>query len=192
MDTQAQMAGEYTADNSRSSRRTARRRSRGNSRRNSGSLLPVIGKWIAFACLIALIVSELTGNKVSTAKFEDVEKAVESAVDLTTMQKADNQIIRRLYHLTPTDYEGIVLYYPVSNMGAEEMLLVKLRNEDQSDTVKDAIVQRLATQKNNFEGYGADQTAMLNKSIIDLHGNYILFICSSDPTAVQKAFENAL
>ena len=43
-------------------------------------------------------------------------------------QKADERMLRRLYGLNPSDYAEVVLYYPATNMGVEELLLVKLKD----------------------------------------------------------------
>ncbi len=155
-------------------------------------ILPFVLKWGAFLALTLLIRSSFTGSKISTADFTDVETAVTEMADLTVMQEADSQMIRRLYGLNPSDYEEIVLYYPVTNMGAEELLLVKLNNPDQAGMVSEAVDGRLATQKKSFDGYGASQTAMLEGSIFDHAGNYILFVSAENPGEIKAAFEDAL
>ena len=129
----------------------------------------------------------------SSAAFETVQAAVIQGVDMTNMQQAENRMLKRLYGLSSGDYEGIVLYYPTTNMGAEEILLVKLADTDQADTVTAAIDSRLATQKKSFDGYGTDQTDLLtNYSIIDVQGNYILFVVNYDCDGIDAAFQGSL
>ena len=77
-------------------------------------------------------------------------------------------------------------------MGAEELLLIQLKDTAQQQAIKDAIAARLDTQKKNFDGYGVDQYDMLENSIVEVQGNYILFISASDPAPVRKAFQGAL
>lgn len=77
-------------------------------------------------------------------------------------------------------------------MGSEELLIVKLKSIDQQEHVKKAIEGRLKTQKNNFDGYGTYQAGMLNKSIIEVKGNYILFISGNKPDKVKSDFLNTL
>ena len=142
--------------------------------------------------LLIYVFSLFGGGKTSSSAFEDVEKAVVSAADTQTMQKAENRMIKRLYGLSSGDYEGIMLYYPTTNMGAEEILLVKLADQAQSETVQAAIAGRLATQKKSFDGYGEAQTALLNAAVTDVQGNYILFVVNEDAQAIDTAFKGSL
>lgn len=108
-------------------------------------------------------------------------------------QKADERMLRRLYGLNPSDYAEIVLYYPASNMGVEELLLVKLNDTAQVETVKAAIEARLAAQKQSFDGYGVEQTALLNNNAVtEVRGNYILFAVGVNAQAIRQAFLGAL
>ena len=149
-------------------------------------------KWAGFYMMAFLLIVLLTGKGISNAPYSSVEEAVLSAADLSIMQKADNQMIRRLYRIDPSTCEGIVLYYPLTNMGAEELLLVKMGDPSQKKEIETAIMDRLQSQKNSFEGYGAAQTDMLSRSIVNVHGNYALFISAPSPYPVNQAFEKAL
>lgn len=134
----------------------------------------------------------LSSNRESNADFSTVQEAVLSAADLTPMAEGDNQTIKRLYGLSASDFEGIMLYYPTTNMGAEELLLIKLKDVSQQEDVKSAIESRIETQKKSFDGYGVDQYAMLEKAVIEAQGNYVLLVVAADPAPVRKAFLGAL
>ena len=101
-------------------------------------------------------------------------------------------MIKRLYGLNPADYDGVMLKYPSTNMDVNEVLLVKLKNLDQQKPVTEAVEARLATQKKNFDGYGTDQYSILEKSEVDVRGNYILFVVAKKPGPIVKAFESSL
>lgn len=148
-------------------------------------------KWLTVALAIALLAAQLRQDAESATDFAVMREAVTAAAELSPMQEADNQMIKRLYGLDPADYDGVLLYYPATNMGAEELLLVKLRDGAQRETVSAAIETRLAAQKASFEGYGAAQTAMLEQSVTLVQGNYALFIAAADPASVKQAFLNA-
>jgi hypothetical protein len=150
------------------------------------------GKWLSVLALLAFLVISLSANHISQAAFSSVQEAVISQADESNMQQADSQMIRRLYGLDPTDYEDILLYCPTTNMGAEELLLVKLKDTSQQDTVTAAIEKRVATQMDSFDGYGVDQYDMLEKSVTEVQGNYILLVVAADPGPVRQAFLGAL
>lgn len=146
-------------------------------------------KWLLIITLAVILVSGRLSSRISTTDFEVMAQAVTEAVDLTPMQAADNQMLKRLYGLDGTEFDGVLLYYPTTNMGAEELLLIKMEDTSQAEEVQAAIENRLATQKKSFDGYGAAQTAMLEKSIIKVRGNYALFVSAEDPESVRQAFD---
>ncbi len=154
-------------------------------------LLEVL-KWLFVAALCVFLYFMLSANRESRAAFSDVQEAVISAADLTPMAVGDNQTFKRLYGLSASDYENVLLYYPTTNMGAEELLLIQLKDLSQQQAVKDAIESRLDTQKKSFDGYGVDQYAMLEKAVVEVQGNYILLVVANDPAPVRKAFLGAL
>ncbi len=148
-------------------------------------------KWLLIVVLAVFLISGRLSSRISSTDFASMSKAVSEAVDLTPMQLADNQMLKRLYGLDGSLFDGAMLYYPTTNMGAEELLLVKMKDVSQADEVRAAMEGRLATQKKSFDGYGAAQTAMLEKSIIDVRGNYALFISAEDPARVRQAFDRS-
>ena len=152
-----------------------------------------IVRWAAVAAAVVLLILLAGGERESDAALDDVTAAVIAQLDTSNVQPADNQMIKRLYGLQPSDYEGICLYYPSSNMDAEELLIVKLQDPAQQQSVLDAVERRLQTQKNSFDGNGIEQFDLLeNHSVIQAQGNYILFVVSSQSEAAKQAFLDAL
>ena len=156
-------------------------------------LLLELARWaVALAAVISLVLM-FRSDPISDADPAAVREAVTAQMDMTNVLEADNQMIRRLYGLDIAAYEGCCLYYPATNMGAEELLIVKLSDPDQAEAVRSAIEARLQTQKNTFDGYGVEQYALLTENcIIDIRGNYVLFVVNADCAKAQDAFEDAL
>ena len=156
--------------------------------------VPVLetAKWLCLVLAVLFIVMISAGGRVSAAAFADVAGAVTEVADLSATQEGDNLMFKRLYGLDASDYEDILLYCPATNMGAEELLLVKLADTSQQEAVAAAMQARVDGQLNVFEGYGVDQCDMLSRSIIEVRGNYVLFVSAADPAAVRQAFLSAL
>jgi len=156
--------------------------------------LPLIEilKWAMLLLLIGFLVLQMGQGKLSNTAFEEMSAAVTEGLDLSQMQPADNQMLKRLYGLDPSVYEGCLLYYPTTNMGAEELLLVKLSDIAQQETVETAIQSRLTAQKTSFDGYGIEQMELLEHCVIEVRGNYVLFIVHAEADAVRQAFVDAL
>ena len=89
-------------------------------------LLLELARWaVALAAVISLVLM-FRSDPISDADPAAVREAVTAQMDMTNVLEADNQMIRRLYGLDIAAYEGCCLYYPATNMGAEELLIVKL------------------------------------------------------------------
>lgn len=157
------------------------------------ALLCSIFRWSAAALALILIVKLCGGTGISNADPAQVAAAVTAELDMSAMQEADNQMVKRLYGLAPSDYEGLYLWYPTTNMGAEEVLVIKLKDPSQADAVRAAVEKRLDTQKTSFDGYGIEQYDLLsNHSILDIRGNYLLFVVHIKAEQAQEAFRKAL
>ena len=152
-----------------------------------------IARWICVAVAVISLMVMFGGNTVSNADIADVEAAVTAEIDMTNMLSGDNKMIKRFYGLDPAQFESIVLYYPTTNMMAEELLIVKLSDIGQQEAVRAAVEARIATQKTTFEGYGVEQFDLLtNHSILEVRGNYILFVVHASCDDALKAFLKAL
>ena len=151
------------------------------------SILTILRITMVAALLIFMIVLQV-GNRSSNASLESVSQEVLGAADQEGMQESNNRMFQKFYGLDAQDYEGVTLYSPVSNMDAQELLIVKLKDSSQAEAVTEAINSRLETQMNSFEGYGIEQYAMLEDHILDVQGNFILYVVNPNAQAADDAF----
>ena len=156
-------------------------------------LIPAVLRWGAAALLIALLCVFGAKNRVSTAPFDDVKRAVTEAAGWTDKINADANEARRFYGVEPEDYEDFVLFLPPSNMDAEELLLVRLKDPADAEALAAAAEKRIETQKKSFDGYGVEQYALLtDHAVVEVRGNYLLFVVHPQSDAVRRAFVEAL
>ena len=150
-------------------------------------------RWLAAIAVVVYLVVLFGGNTVSSAAFSDVCAAVMEVVDTANMQEVENRMVKRLYGLDPGSFEGCSLYYPVTNMGAEEVLILKLSDTSQQEAVADAVQQRLQTQRNTFEGYGVEQFDLrTNHYVLQVQGNFVLFAVGEFSGDAVAAFRDTL
>ncbi|MEE1086613.1 MAG: DUF4358 domain-containing protein [Schaedlerella sp.] len=142
--------------------------------------------------LFVFIMFDVGSDKISDAEFDVVKAEVNKVSGFAEVPEAENRLIKRFYGLDPNEYEGIVLYAPQDDMAVEEMLLVKLKDISQQESVQAAIEKRLDTQLTSFEGYGAEQVAMLNKHVLSVEGNYIFYMVGENTQKAQKVFLDSL
>ena len=152
-----------------------------------------IARWSAAVAAVISLIWMFGGNTVSNADPVEVAEAVVETIDMENMLEADNQLIKRFYGLDPASFDGCILYYPTTNMMAEEVLIVKLKDMSQQAQVRAAIEKRIETQKTTFEGYGVEQFELLtNNAVVEVRGNFVLFIVNANSAEAQKAFLKAI
>ena len=88
-------------------------------------------RWLCAGLAVVFLVVSFRQEPVSSAAFEDVASAVTASIDLSALQEGSVQMVKRLYGLNPSDFDGCLLYYPQTNMEAEELLLLKLGREEE-------------------------------------------------------------
>ncbi|MEF9946130.1 MAG: DUF4358 domain-containing protein [Lachnospiraceae bacterium] len=142
--------------------------------------------------LIVYIGALLVMNGNSKVPFQTVAKAVEKKADAKTMEKAGARELRKYYGLNAKDYDGTLFYRAKSAMGVEELLLIKVKNPSQAETVEASIERRVEGQKKNFEGYGVEQTKLLNDAVWETKGNYIFLSIAKHAENLQKTFRKSL
>lgn len=152
-----------------------------------------IARWVTAVAAVLSLVVMFSGNTISDADPAQVASAVTQTIDMSNMLEGDNTMIKRFYGLDPSAYEACILYYPNTNMMAEELLIVKLRDVSQQETVRLAVEKRIATQKNTFEGYGVEQFAMLSDhAVVEVRGNYVFFMVNAQSATARDAFLAAI
>ena len=152
-----------------------------------------IARWVVAIAAVVSLVLMFSGNTISQADPVQVASAVTQKIDMANMLEGDNAMIKRFYGLDPSAYEACILYYPNTNMMAEELLIVKLKDVSQQDAVRTAVEKRIETQKNTFEGYGVEQFAMLSdNAVVEVRGNYVFFVVNAKSAAARDAFLDAI
>ena len=123
---------------------------------------------------------------------DEVKPAVVSLFENDNAQESTDRYFKKYYGLNASDYENVVLYFPITNMDAEELLIVKLKDTSQADTVKAACETRQQTQIGIYEGYAPEQLSLCENAIIDVQGNYVLYVVHADAAQIDAAFRASL
>lgn len=149
-------------------------------------------KKIFIVLLAVFILFDLFGDRTSKADINAVADETAKAAGFDDVTRAENRMIKRFYGVNPKEYDGAVLYAPQDNMDVHELFIVKLKDVSQQETIERAIEERLDTQIKSFEGYGAEQVALLQKHVLEVKGNYVFYMVGENAQAARKAFLNSL
>ena len=142
--------------------------------------------------LVAVIWLGLSGSRGSSKTMAEVSAPVIAAFENDRAQQREGRILKKYYDLNPGDYEEVLLYFPVTNMDPQELLLIRLKDPSQAESVVSAIKNRQETQIGIYEGYAPEQLALCEQGIIDVRGNYVLYVVHEDAELIDQIFRESL
>ena len=144
------------------------------------------------ALLVTVIAVCLSGNRQSAKSMEEVSDPVVAAFQGGRVKEGNGPILKKYYGLNPEDYEDVVLYVPLTNMDAEELLIIRLADTSQSEAVEEAIRSRQESQIGIYENYAPEQLALCEQAVIDACGNYILYVVHENAPEIDAVFRDSL
>jgi len=142
--------------------------------------------------LAAVIIVSLSGSSESSRSVDEVAAQVTGLFENDKSEKSPERMFKKHYGLNAQDYEGVVLYSPISNMDAEELLIVKVSDPEQMDALVQAVKDRLETQTNIYEGYAPAQYDLCLHAVTCEEGNFLLFVVHENADQIEAAFKKAL
>lgn len=154
-------------------------------------------KLVAALVAVALAIGLLAGcsgkgdgdeDKLSAA---DVGERIRQAVSLDDMKQGDEKKLQKLYHIDAGDVEDFVLYTATSNVKADELAVIKVKDEHQVESVKAKILQRIDAQTVKFKDYRPEEYFLIEKHVLKTKGPFILFAVSQEADRMERAFDEA-
>ena len=133
---------------------------------------------VLLAGLLALLLSKKPLNDVSC---ETIKKAFLKEESSEGMEAWDGLRLRRDFNLEEAEHEDFVLYGEPDTMAVRIFLVLKCRNEEQTEPAVRAFERYLERQKEAFEGYGASQMKLLEQARIYKKGRYAALVIAEDP-----------
>lgn len=149
-------------------------------------------KYLLVLLLIAYVILLISKEGGTNTPIKTVNKNVLSVMGTEGMKKGTTQDLKKYYGLNADDYKGVTLYIPDDVMGVNELLIVRLTDVSQAESVEKAAQARLDTQKESFEGYGAAQTKLIRSAVLESRGDYVLLAVTKKADAVQGAYRKSL
>lgn len=143
----------------------------------------ILSATLIFTTIIAV------GCGVNNDKSVDqIEQSMIKEVKFEKMEKGDSKSLKRFYKLNANDYDGVILYTPKSTMDVNEMLIVKVKDKSQIESLQDSIDSRINYQLQSFSGYGPEQCALVNNYELKTKGNFVFFAVSENAEEIKEAF----
>lgn len=140
-----------------------------------------------FIILLALIMMILLYKRtLKDIALANVDTAVNAGFSLPETEEAGAMRLKRAFGLNAADYDEMIYYAPDNTMSVNELLILKSGNEALISDAAAAFETRLSVQKKNFDGYGTDQTDLLNHAVTWTEGPYAFFAVGYEADGISK------
>ena len=91
----------------------------------------------------------------------------------------EEQMFRRLYGMETDKLEEYIAYSS-GGATADEIVLVKVKDDEDVEGVKQALKERIEDQKENFVSYVPEEMKKLENPILKTYGKYIILCIHND------------
>lgn len=151
-------------------------------------------KVIATIMTLVLVVSGIfTGCSSKQQKSEElsvkeINEKIKSNVDLSALKEGDSEKLNKLYGISQDEVEDFVLYTAASNIKADEILILKVKDEKSIDSIKGKITERAKNQEEVFKDYLPNEAYLVENNVLKVKGNIILFVISKDAEKIGELF----
>lgn len=150
-------------------------------------------RYLLTAAIAVFVFLMIFAGRQSGQPFENVAGAVETAAEeRQDLRKAGRKEFKRCYDLDTMDYEGVLYYQAMTGMSAEEILLVRVKDEAQVREVQEAMKNRMETRANDFSGYAPAEEKLVRDASILVNGKYVFFVISDDKDVFLQAYQESL
>lgn len=122
----------------------------------------------------------------------EVGERIQQAASLTGMQQGDAEKLRKLYHIEAGDVADFILYTALSNVEADELAVVKVKDARETAGVMDKIKQRIEAQTVKFKDYRPEEYHLIGKHVLKAKGPFVFFAVSKDADRLELAFDKAM
>ena len=151
-------------------------------------------KVIVIIMALVLVVSGIfTGcsskqQKSKELSVKEINEKIKSTVDLSGLKEGDSEKLNKLYGISQDEVEDFVLYTAASNIKADEILILKVKDEKNIDSIKGKITARVKSQDEVFKDYLPEEAYLVENNVLKVKGNVILFVISKDAEKIGEIF----
>lgn len=120
---------------------------------------------------------------------DEINASILKTADLTNMVQGDVKKLRKLYYINKNEVEKFILYAPKTNMDANEVLVLKGKDEESVKILKDKIEARVDKQSDSFASYRPELKEIIDDYELKEKGQYLYLIISEENKKINKAIE---
>ncbi|ANS51983.1 hypothetical protein BM86_21075 [Bacillus thuringiensis] len=146
-------------------------------------------------CTITLgALSGCFGKKenVNNLSATEIGEKIKQVANLEEMKEGDSKKLQKLYNINTDEVESFVLYTAPTNIKADEIAVIKVKDMKNVENIKEKISSRIEKKSKSFKDYLPDEYFLIEKHVLKTKDNYILLAISKDADKVEKTFDKML
>ncbi|MED1917678.1 DUF4358 domain-containing protein [Brevibacillus sp. DP1.3A] len=144
---------------------------------------------IGMGMLVGCSNDDVTSGELSAA---EVGERIQQTVSFQDMKQGDLEKLQKMYQIEAGKVDDFILYTASSNVKADELAVIKVKDASDSENVKEKIQQRIEAQTIKFKDYRPEEYFLIEKHVLKTKGQFILFAVSKEVDQIESVFEEAL
>lgn len=143
---------------------------------------------VLIMALISVILSGCAGKTAKNPSVKEIDEKIKQTVDVSSMRQGDESKLKKLYDINADEVEEFVLYMAPSNIKADEITVIKVKDANNVSAIKDKIAARIQKQGESFKDYLPEEYYLIENHVLDCQGNYVILAVSKDAEKIHEAF----
>ena len=119
----------------------------------------------------------------------EIRSSVEQAVDLSGLRQQNGDKLEKLYGIKSEDLEDFVLYTASSNVKADELLVIQVKQASETADVTERIEQRVQELTIKFKDYRPKEFNLVEKQVLKSKGRIVFFVVSEHVDRMEEAYD---
>ncbi len=145
-------------------------------------------QYLIMAGLLVFMILMLTAGHSKVVPIPEIKETMAAIPSVSELSEKDMNDAAKTFGYDP----GLVdegIYYSVDDiMNVNELLIVRVEDDDNREIVSDAVSQYLKEKTASFDGYGTNQFGLLSSAVITEKGTYLFFGVSEDVLRWESEF----
>jgi len=147
------------------------------------------------AIVVAIVILSGCSGKddkiAETLSATQVGNRIVQSMNLQDMKEGDQNKLQKWYKIDADSVDDFILYTTTSNVRADELAVIKVKDQSQAASVKEKIEQRIEAQKIKFKDYRPNEYFLVENHVLKTNGPFVFFAVSKEVAQMEEAFDDA-
>ena len=145
---------------------------------------------IEIVIIISLFIGLYPILSVKSTDMTLIKSDLEKNINLDSINIGTEQTLKNIYYININSIEDFISFAPKSNMDVEEILILKVKKDENMSEIKSKISKRLEKQRESFKNYSPEKYKIIEDAIFEEEGQYLIFIISENSSSIYKIIKD--